>query len=282
MPEVSVIVSLYNHERYLAQCVQSVLDQSFADLEAVIVDDASTDGGLELARALERQDPARVKVYSNARNLGVSRTRNYGVYKSSAPILAFLDADDYWLPGKLDRQVRAFRENPELGLCHCGAAVACDEESRRWLAKNRGMSGDAFAAWAGSFAAFCREAEGFGRIDYFRWLLAANNFCLSTVAVRRDAFKRAGGFLDGLRCQCEDWLLWLKLSMLTEFRSIPDELAVYRFHHQSHTAQVFMRPDFDFQSVRTEVVGAARSFDPVRFDALLEAVRALGNPPPNT
>ncbi|WP_243358997.1 glycosyltransferase family 2 protein [Fundidesulfovibrio terrae] len=282
MPEVSVVISLYNHERYLAQCVASVLEQTFSDLEAIIVDDASTDGGLELARALERQAPGRVKVYSNARNLGVSRTRNFGVYKSTGPILAFLDADDYWLPEKLERQVRAFREDPGLGLCHCCAAVECDEASRLWLGENRGMSAAVFAAWAGSFAAFCREAEGFGRIDYFRWLLTANNICLSTVAVRRDAFKRAGGFLDGLRCQCEDWLLWLKLSMLAEFRSIPDELAVYRFHHASHTAQVFMRPDFDFQSVRTEVVGAARSFDPPRFDALLEAVRALGNPPTNT
>jgi glycosyltransferase involved in cell wall biosynthesis len=273
MPEVSVVISLYNHERYLAQCVESVLDQSFPDLEAVIVDDASTDGGLELARALARRDPDRVKVFANPRNLGVSRTRNFGVYKSGGPILAFLDADDSWLPGKLEKQVRAFRENPELGLCHGGVAVESDEASRRWVAENRGMSADAFARWAGSFDAFCREAQGFGPLDYFRWLLVSNNICLSTVAVRREAFKRVGGFLDGLRCQCEDWLLWLKLSMLVPFTSIPEELAVYRFHHQSHTAQVFMRPDFDFQGTRSEVVAAARSFDPARFDALFEAVR---------
>jgi len=278
MPGVSVIVSLYNHSRYLAQCVHSVLDQSYADLEVVIVDDASTDDSLEVARSLQRLDPGRVKVYSNPGNLGVSRTRNFGVYKSGAPILAFLDADDYWRPDKLEKQVRAFGVDPELGVCHCGATIDCDAQSARWVAENRGMSPDTFTRWAGSFDTFCKEAEHFGQPDYFRRLLVSNNICLSSVAVRRSAFKQARGFVDGLRCQCEDWLLWLKLSMLTRFRSIPEQLAVYRFHHASHTAQVFMRADFDFLTVRSEMIQAARSFDPVRFDALFAAVRLRQEP----
>ena len=273
MPAVSVIVSLYNHGRYLSQCVRSVLEQSHSDLEVVIVDDASTDEGLDVAHTLQRLDPGRVKVFSNPENLGVSRTRNLGVYKSRGSILAFLDADDYWRRDKLEKQIQVFREDPELGLCHCSVAVDCDEQSARWVAENRGMPSDVFTRWAGSFDSFCQEAVAFGQRDYFRRLLVANNICLSSVAVRRDVFKKARGFLDGARCQSEDWLLWLKLSMLTTFRSLPEQLAVYRFHHESHTAQVFMRGDFEFLDVRSEVVRAARNFDPARFDALFAAVR---------
>lgn len=283
MPAVSVIVSLFNHGRYLAQCVHSVLGQSHADLEVVIVDDASTDDSLDVAHSLRRLDPDRVKVYANTKNLGVSRTRNYGAYKSQSPILAFLDADDYWHPDKLEKQVLAFTEDPELGLCHCSVTIACDEQSARWVAhQNRGMSPDTLTRWAESFDAFCREATNFSQTDYFRRLLVANNICLSSVALRRSAFKQARGFVDGARCQCEDWLLWLKLSMLTRFRSIPERLAVYRFHHESHTAQVIMHADFNFLEVRSEMIQAARSFDPGRFDALFAAVRTREEPPLGT
>lgn len=275
MPSVSVIVSLYNHARYLSQCVQSVLEQSHSDFEVVIVDDASTDGGLDVAHGLQRQDPDRVKVHANPKNLGVSRTRNFGVYKSSGLLLAFLDADDYWRPDKLEKQVRAFDEDPELGLCHCSVSIDCDEQSARWLAETRGMDSDALARWGGSFDAFCREAVGFNQLDYFRRLLVSNNICLSSVMVRRDVFKQARGFLDGATCQSEDWLLWLKLSMITRFRALPEQLAFYRFHHESHTARVFMGEDFNFQEVRSEIVRAARAFDPVRFDALFSAARDI-------
>lgn len=275
MPGVSVIVSLYNHGRYLSQCVQSVREQSHPDLEVVIVDDASTDGGLDVAHDLQRQDPERVKVYANPRNLGVSRTRNFGVYKSSGPLLAFLDADDYWRPDKLEQQVRAFCEDPALGVCHSSVSIDCDAQSARWLAENRGMDQDALVRWGGSFDAFCREAVSFNQLDYFRRLLVSNNICLSSVMVRRDVFKQARGFLDGERCQSEDWLLWLKLSMITRFRALPEQLAVYRFHHESHTARVFMGEDFDFQEVRSEIVRAARAFDPVLFDALFAAARNI-------
>lgn len=275
MPSVSVIVSLYNHARYLPLCVQSVLEQSHHDLEVVIVDDASTDEGLDVAHALQRQDPDRIKVYANPRNLGVSRTRNFGVYKSSGPVLAFLDADDYWRPDKLEKQVRAFGEDPTLGLCHCSVSIDCDGQSARWLAENRGMDQDALSRWGGSFDAFCREAVSFGQPDYFRRLLISNNICLSSVAVRRDVFRQARGFIDGTTCQSEDWLLWLKLCMITRFRALPEQLAVYRFHHESHTARVFMGEDFNFQEVRSEMIRAARNFDPARFDALFAVARTL-------
>lgn len=274
MPQVSVVVSLYNHARYLATCVESVLAQTFGDLELVIVDDGSTDGGLDVAHGLAALDPARVRVLANPGNLGVSRTRNFGAFKSTGDILAFLDADDYWAPDKLEHQVRAFAQDPDLGVCHTGAAVEHDPEDKEWVRLRHGMCGDTFDRWSASFDAFCCEACAFDPLAYFERLLVGNNICLSSVAVRREAFRLARGFVDGERCQCEDWLLWLKLSLVTRFRALPRALTVYRFHAQSHTAQVLMRPDFQFLEVREEVVRAARAFDPARFDALFAQMQA--------
>jgi glycosyltransferase involved in cell wall biosynthesis len=278
MPEVSVIVSLYNQGHYLGQCIRSVLDQSFEDLEVVIVDDASTDGSLEEARTLQREDPARVRVLANRGNLGVSRTRNRGVAEASGAVLAFLDADDYWLPGKLEKQMEAFREDPELGMCHCGVVVDCDERSIRWAAENRNVPAETFAGWTVTFDTFCREASRFSPLDYFDRLTRTNNVCLSSTAVRKSAFNQAGGFSDGRQCQSEDWLLWIKLSMLTTIRSVAQPLTVYRFHPESHTARILMGRDFDFFSVREEVLEAARRFDPVRFEALQSALRSRQEP----
>ncbi len=279
MPEVSVIVSLYNHGHYLEQCVRSALDQTFADLEVVIVDDASTDGSLEVAHALQRLDPARVRVFANPENLGVSRTRNLGVHKSGGSLLAFLDADDFWRADKIANQVQAFREDPALGVCHCGVRIECDEHCARWVADNQGMAPEFFARWKDSFDMFSREAVRFNQLDYFRHLLMANNICLSSVAVRRPVFKQARGFLDLAGCQAEDWLLWLKCSMLTTFRSLPEPLAAYRFHHESHTARVFMDTAFDFQGLCTRLRQAARNFNPPRFDALLNDLRIRDEQP---
>jgi glycosyltransferase involved in cell wall biosynthesis len=272
MPEVSVIVALHNQERYLAQSVRSALNQSFRDLEVIIVDDASTDGSLNDALALRRESPDRVRVLHNKTNRGVSRTRNRGASHARGGILAFLDADDYWLPDKLRLQVDAFCSDPGLGLCHSGVQVECDEESASWARERRGIPKETFNDWAKSFDGFCRAAESFSQPDYFTRLIQANNICLSSAALRKNVFERAGGFVDGKKCQSEDWLLWIKVSMFARIRAIARPLTVYRFHPQSHTAKVLMGKDFNFAKVREEVIQAAQAFDPERFARLMEHV----------
>lgn len=308
MPQVSVVVSLYNQGRYLRQCLQSALDQSYKDMEVVVVDDASTDGSQEEARALTSLDPTRVRVFANERNLGVSRTRNHGAYRAKGQVLAFLDADDFWLPGKMEKQMAAFAADPDLGLCHTGVMVVC-EPSDQTLGHRTGLgtgkasdvqglgangatgaanpadpvAGDAeqdisssrsFTNWAASFDQFCRDAATFSQLDYFRHLLMANNICLSSVAVRKNVFRQAGGFVDGADCQCEDWLLWLKLSTIARFKAISEQLTAYRFHPDSHTAKVFMNPSFDYSGTRDAVIKAALSFDPARVGRMIELCRA--------
>ena len=124
-PAVSVVVPAHDVERFIADAVRSVCEQTFGDLECIVVDDGSTDG--TAAAALAAGD-ARVRVVRQA-NAGVSAARNRGIGEARAPLVALLDADDVWLPPKLALQVERFSERPDLGLLATGYLIV-DEALR--------------------------------------------------------------------------------------------------------------------------------------------------------
>ncbi len=108
-PLVSVIIPIYNGERFLRQAVVSVLSQEYAPIEVIVVDDGSRDASATIARGFGPP----VTCLSQA-NGGAASARNAGVEASRGELIAFLDADDLWLPGKLHAQVDALSEDPEL------------------------------------------------------------------------------------------------------------------------------------------------------------------------
>jgi len=113
-PAVSVIVPAYNALRYISQTIESVLEQTFTDFELLIIDDGSTDNTLEIAKDYELSD-RRIQVLSQT-NQGVSATRNHGVRIAKGKYIAFLDADDIWLPEKLAAHIAHFATNPSLAV----------------------------------------------------------------------------------------------------------------------------------------------------------------------
>lgn len=125
MPKVSVIIPCYNHGRYLGEAVHSVLDQTFPDFEVIIVDDGSTDSTPEVARGCA---DSRVW-YVWQENKGLPGARNTGIRASSGEYVAFLDADDLFLPGKLEAQVCFLDEHPEVGLV-VGGWIETDEQGK--------------------------------------------------------------------------------------------------------------------------------------------------------
>ncbi|MGI6460206.1 MAG: glycosyltransferase family 2 protein [Candidatus Hydrogenedentales bacterium] len=116
MPEVSVIIPTYNRAGFVVEAVNSVLSQTFDDLEVVVVNDGSSD---ETARVLENFNDPRVKPIHQA-NAGRSTARNRGFAESSGQFIVFLDDDDLFLPEKLEKQVNFLRENPDTGLVASG------------------------------------------------------------------------------------------------------------------------------------------------------------------
>ena len=114
--KISVIIPTYNRKEKLPACVDSVLAQTYQNIEVLVVDDASTDGTEELFR--EISDP-RVKYLRYEENHGACYARNYGAERSDGELIAFQDSDDTWHPDKLEKQVR-FLEETQVDMCFCG------------------------------------------------------------------------------------------------------------------------------------------------------------------
>ena len=119
-PRVSAIVIFLNEERFLAEAVRSVLEQSLGAAELLLVDDGSTDGSTVVARRYARQQPDRVRYLEHAghENRGMSAARNLGLAHATGEYIGFLDADDVWLPDKLAEQVAVLEREPEAGLVY--------------------------------------------------------------------------------------------------------------------------------------------------------------------
>ena len=113
-PLVSVVMPVYNCEKYVAEAIDSILEQTFSDFELIIVDDGSQDRSLEIIREYERRDD-RVRSLRQERNMGVSCARNRGIYDAAGDFVALMDSDDISLPTRLEKQLRFLQENPEIG-----------------------------------------------------------------------------------------------------------------------------------------------------------------------
>ena len=103
MKKVSIIVPVYNCEKYIKECINSVINQTYKNLEIIIVDDKSTDNSLSIINSFNDK---RIKVISLKENSGVSIARNKGVEVSTGELICFLDSDDYWNKEKIERQVK--------------------------------------------------------------------------------------------------------------------------------------------------------------------------------
>lgn len=198
---VSVIIPSYNMARFLPQAVESVLAQTYANLEIQIIDDGSKDDTQEVVRQWA-QDP-RIRVHRQV-NGGLSHARNQGVALTRGDFIALLDADDIWEPQKLARQLPLFRGRPELGVVY-------SDYSR--------MDADGKPLPNGPTQMHRGKVSG--------PLLIENFVPASTTVVRRACFERCGGFDVALRTG-EDYEMWLRLSAHFEFDFITEPTMRYR------------------------------------------------------
>ncbi|HEV7986677.1 MAG TPA: glycosyltransferase, partial [Steroidobacteraceae bacterium] len=197
---VSVVIATYNMGRYLPQAVQSVLAQTYANVEVQIVDDGSSDDTGQVVRLWERDERVRVHRQSNG---GQAQARNRGIALSRGPYVAFLDADDEWLPQKLSRQMPLF-ENPQVGVVY--SEYECIDGEGRALPKPP-----------------TRMYRG--RIT--TELLIDNFVSFQTAVVRRECLERHGAFDESVRMG-DDYDLWLRLSAHYEFDFVPEATVHYR------------------------------------------------------
>ena len=112
-PLVSIVMPLYNCERYVEDSIKSVMEQTYSNWELIIVDDYSTDQSYILAQSLSEND-TRIKLHQMQTNSGVAKVRNHGLSLALGKYIAFLDSDDMWLPTKLEKQIILMEENAIL------------------------------------------------------------------------------------------------------------------------------------------------------------------------
>jgi len=198
---VSVIVPSYNMAEFLPDAVESALAQSYANLEVLIVDDGSTDHTPEVVRRW--QGDSRVHVHRQA-NGGLSHARNQGIAHTRGALIALLDADDVWEPGKLARQVALFQDRPEVGVVYSGY--------RRMDRDGRPLP-----------TALPRMHRG-----WVSGALLIENFVpASSAVVRRECFQRCGEFDVALKTG-EDYDMWLRLSPHYRFDFVSEPTIGYR------------------------------------------------------
>ena len=207
---VSVVIPTYNSAQYLSEAVDSVLRQSYSDFEIIIVDDASTDiTGELLNKYLNNQ---KVSVMRLDICSGPAAARNAGLNMSKGDIIAFLDADDVWLPEKLDRQVQALKKDPESGWAYCNGLVVDQNLKKMYYITER---------W--------NQTEG---MIYEDILLKSLWVPISSVVIKREVFTHCGPFDPDLRT-VEDLDLFLRIARNYKCTYLKDPLFNYRVHNSN-------------------------------------------------
>lgn len=217
-PLVSVVMPAYNAGPYLEAAIRSVLEQDYPAVELIVVDDGSSDGTPEFAAGFGE----RVRVLRQ-RNAGPAAARNRGMAAARGELVAFLDADDVWLPGKLRAQVDHLRSHPEVGIVY-GAFL-------RWSAGPDGSFGPPpVPPGADPGVPLVREQSGW----IYTGLLFDNIVHVITAMLRKPVVDRLGGFDESLRTG-EDYDFWLRASRQFQAAKLNRTLAWYRLHATSTT-----------------------------------------------
>ena len=207
MPDVSVIIPAYNAGRTISAALQSVFAQTYKDFEVIVVDDGSDDDTGRCVAAWGNR-----VTYVRVANGGPGRARNIGISHARGWLLAFLDADDAWMPRKLQRQVAYFARFPETGLLH--AATLKDPAPLTAI----NATADSLPLDANLQPPTHQFAEVF-----HRYVVQA-----LTVMAPRAIVLEAGGFDERREIHVEDWDLWLRIASRYPIGYLPTPLAVYR------------------------------------------------------
>jgi glycosyltransferase involved in cell wall biosynthesis len=215
-PKISVCIPTYNQARYLAEAIESVLQQTFQDFEIILFDDASTDDTFRVACGFG--DP-RLRYHRQPQNVGIAGNRNSCLDVARGQYIAWLDSDDVYYPEMLALQSAVLDLHPSVGLVH-GAYQVIDSE------------GGALPDWQLPFA---HDVIEHGK-DAFRELILSNHVAAPTVMVRRACYDKVGGYYD-LGRSSTDWEMWLRIVLHTDVAYTAKVVAKYRYHENSISAR---------------------------------------------
>jgi len=204
-PRVTVLMPVYNGESFLRDAIDSVLAQTFADFELLVIDDGSTDGSVGIVRSYA--DP-RIRLLQNPANLKLVATLNRGLKEARGELIARMDADDISLPARLGKQVAFMDGHPEVGACGAWVETFGEREGDVWD--------------------YPTDPDTIRCTLLFRSVIAH-----PTVMLRRERFDPAGLRYDARYPQAEDFQLWQRAGNHFPLANLGEVLVRYRFSHAS-------------------------------------------------
>lgn len=245
-PKVTVLMPVYNGETYLPEAIGSILNQTFADFEFLIIDDGSTDSSWNI---LNNFNDARIRLVKNNQNIGIAKTLNKGLQLAKGNYVARMDADDRCFPERLQRQKAFLDEN--LNFAMVGSWVEVIDEIGRKIKK-----------------------INFPIVSYLlRWrLLYTNTFVHSAVMYRKNAVLGIGGYFDKYE-HAEDYDLWSRLSTHFEVANIPAVLVSWRFCKESISVKNAKKQKETTEQIAKRNIAYVMGKDPD--DTLFECLREL-------
>ena len=208
---VSVIIPFYNEEVYFDDCIYSVINQTYQNLEVIIVNDGSEEKFKKKLDSLNYKYPNKIKLF-HIQNEGVSSARNYGIKNANGKYICFLDADDFWLPNKIEHQIKIIKEK-NLNFIHSSYYVVDQEDRVLGRFKSKSLS--------------------------YKELIKSCDIGLSTVLVSADILKK--NLFPDISTK-EDYICWLNI-----IKKIPilygdkETLVIYRKKKNSLSSNVFTK-----------------------------------------
>ena len=248
MPLISVIIPVYNGERTIQETIESVLNQTFSDLELIVINDGSQDSTLEIVSQVT--DP-RLKVFSYP-NAGQAASRNRGFALASGEYISFIDADDLWTPDKLEAQLKALQTNPQAAVAYSWSDYIDNNGQFLRRGSHITVNGNAYT-----------------KLLLLNFLENGSN-----PLIRRQALTEVDGF-DVSLTPAEDWDLWLRLAIHYHFIAVPFPQILYRISANSMSDNVSKLERASLQVIKRAFAQAPASLQYLKKQSLANLYKYL-------
>lgn len=210
MSNISVVMSVYNGERYLVEAIDSILNQTYSDFEFIIINDCSTD---KTAEILQSYNDARIKIINNDENLRLPASLNKGLRLAKGKYIARMDADDIALPDRFEKQISYLEKNQEVAVIGGSLIVFNEQEGEIYTQK-----------------ADCNEL-----LD--KYYLIPSPILHPTAMLRKSMTVDEGYFYNEKYTSAQDYDLWLRIAKKHKINNIADIVLKYRVHSNSISQQ---------------------------------------------
>jgi len=222
---ISVVLPAYNAEKFVLRALQSALDQKVEGCEILVINDGSTDQTAAILAGFKDHPQVRLLSHPGGANRSVSASRRLALLEARGEFIAFLDADDEYLPGKLARHIKILRDNPQVALVHSRV-------------ERRIEGSDKETPWTLDLGTE-PEIYDLTKKSYF---LRRNFICNSSVVCRRSAVQPEHDFPPVMIGGGEDWVVWNCIAFRGLFYYDPEPLIIYAYHSASFTHRLYQRP----------------------------------------